>query len=93
MSGGRPHRIWRLLAVAAVAVALSACGKKADLVPPDGEEASYTYPRAYPNPDSVLPSTDKKSEPPARPAPPFAGGLSPFPKNRTTTTYQSAPPQ
>jgi len=93
MSGGPYHHIWRLLAAVAVAATLSACGKKAGLEPPDGEASRYTYPRVYPNPSSVLPSTDKESEAPARLAPPFAGGLSPFPKERTTTTYQSAPPQ
>jgi len=76
-----------------VAASLSACGKKAGLEPPEGQEGSYTYPRTYPNPDSVLPSKDKKSETPTGQVPPFAGGLSPFPKDRTTTTYQSAPPQ
>lgn len=37
------------------ALALSACGKKAELRPPDGEGAAYTHPEPYPAPRSVVP--------------------------------------
>ncbi|MEX1306381.1 MAG: hypothetical protein WEA84_14600 [Rhodovibrionaceae bacterium] len=37
------------------ALALAACGKKADIRPPDGEEAAYSYPQPYPAPRSVVP--------------------------------------
>lgn len=93
MSGGQSRLVWRLLAAVVMVAAVAACGKKAGLEPPEGQEGSYTYPRVYPNPGSVLPSEDKKSETPSYQEPPFAGGLSPFPQDRTTTTYQSAPPQ
>ena len=49
----RPLRTAALLLLAALA--LAACGKKADLRPPDGEEAAYTYPQPYPNPRGVVP--------------------------------------
>lgn len=94
MNGRRYDKLWRLLAAVAVVAAVSGCGKKAGLEPPEGQEGTYTYPRVYPNPETVLPSKDKKSESPTYQAPPFAGGLSPFPQDRTTTTtYQSAPAQ
>lgn len=48
----RPASTAALLLLAALA--LTACGKKADLRPPDGEEATYTHPGPYPAPRSVV---------------------------------------
>ncbi len=78
----------RLILAASVAVlALSACGKRADIRAPDGEEAAYTYPQVYPNPDTVLPSGTTATKPRSREVPANAGDLSPFPNARTKTTY------
>lgn len=35
---------------------LAACGKKGSPKPPAGEESQYTYPQAYPAPETVVPS-------------------------------------
>ena len=43
--------------------ALAACGKKGRPRPPEGEEASYTYPRFYPNKKSVEVTKDETREP------------------------------
>ena len=92
MRGLRHAGPW--IIAAALVVTLAACGKKSNLVPPDDSTASYTYPRQYPTPDTGLPDTEKPSKAKDRPPPPHAGGLSPFPVDRTTTTtYQSAPSQ
>jgi predicted small lipoprotein YifL len=90
----RRYQVWPWLIAAALTVSLSACGKKSNLEPPEDTAASYTYPRTYPNPASVLSEKDEERKTETRPAPPHAGGLSPFPADRTTTTtYQSAPSQ
>jgi len=34
---------------------LTACGRKSEPIPPEGEEANYTYPSAYPAPRTVSP--------------------------------------
>jgi predicted small lipoprotein YifL len=82
-----------LVAVALLAT-LAACGKKAELEPPDNAKVSYTYPRQYPNPGTVSPGAEPDDKTRERPPPPTAGGLSPFPTDRTTTTiYRSGPPQ
>jgi predicted small lipoprotein YifL len=39
----------------AVVFALSACGRKGDLQPPEGEKSAYTGLGTYPAPDSVVP--------------------------------------
>ena len=44
---GKPSRHAFLVVLLAVALALSACGKKGNPVPPAGEPD--TYPRVYPN--------------------------------------------
>jgi predicted small lipoprotein YifL len=88
------RRVWPLLAAVILAASLAACGKKANLAPPENAQVPYTYPKQYPNPASVLPSPEEEAATPARPAPPHAGTLTPFPLDRTTTTtYQSAPVQ
>lgn len=48
-------------ALAAAAVGLTACGKKGELSPPEGEEKLYTYPQAYPKPSTQVPGSDKDS--------------------------------
>ena len=70
-----------LTAVVALALAVTACGKKSGLSPPEGEEELYTYPRSYPAPSTV------------RPQPPLEAGeeddpsfLQPFGRSRSTTT-------
>ncbi len=57
-----------------LALALSACGKRADLRAPDGEEAAYTYPRVYPNPATVLPAGTEDTKLKSREIPRGAGG-------------------
>jgi predicted small lipoprotein YifL len=60
----RPVRTAVLLLFAALA--LAACGKKADLRAPDGEAAAYTYPQPYPSPRSVVPGGETAGDyPPA----------------------------
>ena len=82
-----------LIAAAVLTASLGACGKRAGLEPPDDTKETYTYPQQYPNPESVLPGETESSKVRERP-PPHAGGLSPFPTDRRTTTiYQSGPPQ
>jgi len=76
-----------IFAVLVSALALSACGKRADLRAPDGEEAAYTYPRTYPNPSTVLPAGTEYKRPRSREIPRGAGDLSPFPNSRKKTTY------
>jgi predicted small lipoprotein YifL len=93
-----PANGWRRTGLTIIAVAvlatLAACGKKAALEPPEDATQSYTYPRQYPNPATVLPSTEDANKTKAQPTPPFAGDLSPFPSSRTkTTTYRSEPAQ
>ena len=86
------RRAWPFFIAVAVLSTLAACGKKAGLDPPDETAASYTYPQVYPDPASVLPpDTETPSETKQQLPPPTAGDLSPFPKGRTTTTYQSGP--
>ncbi len=78
----------RLIMVACVlALALSACGKRADPRAPDGEEAAYTYPRVYPNPATVLPAGAEDTKLKSREIPRGAGDLSPFPNSRTKIIY------
>jgi len=43
------------LVLALSLIGLTACGKKSDPMPPEGEEANYTYPSVYPTPKSVSP--------------------------------------
>lgn len=79
-----------LLTAFLLAGALTACGKKSDVAPPEGEGASYTYPRVYPAPASVLPGAEDEETPRSRAAPVRAGGLTPFPSDtQTKTTYGS----
>ena len=46
--------ILTLLVVCLLSQGLAACGRKGPPVPPEGEEASYTYPGFYPNWDGTL---------------------------------------
>lgn len=47
-----------------IAGALAACGKKGRPVPPESEEARYSYPQQYPAPSTVVPGPG--GEPPER---------------------------
>ena len=72
-----------------LAGALSGCGKKGPPGPPEGEESSFTFPRTYPDPASVLPGTEEE-ENKSRQVPAHAGGITTFPTtSRTRTTYGS----
>jgi hypothetical protein len=78
----------RLILVAlAAALALSACGKRAGLRPPDGEEKVYTYPKVYPNPATVLPPGATDTTLRTREIPEGLGDLTPLPKGRKKTIY------
>jgi hypothetical protein len=74
-------RRWALAGLGAFL--LSACGKKASLRPPDDAGNSYSYPRPYPDPKTVVPDSEaiapKESEADDT-------SLSPLPNSRTTTT-------
>jgi len=85
---------WVSFALAA-ALALSACGKRAEPRPPDGANEAYTYPKTYPNPDTVGPSgTQDLARPRSRGAPSGAGDISVFPEvRRKKTTVYGAPAQ
>lgn len=50
----RPATVLATLLIA-LSLALSGCGRKGALRPPDDEKSAYTYPQAYPEPESVLP--------------------------------------
>jgi hypothetical protein len=58
---------WKLVLAAALALplvlGLAACGKKGSPKPPEGQEADYTYPRAYPAPETVVPGGSEESGP------------------------------
>ena len=72
-----------------LAAALSGCGKKGRPRPPEGEESSYTFPGAYPNPASVLPGVEAEANK-SRRVPVHASGITTFPAaSRTKTTYGS----
>jgi len=51
---GRCARILAALLLVS-ALALAACGRKGDLLPPEGEKNAYTGLGTYPAPDSVVP--------------------------------------
>ncbi len=69
-----------------LAGARSGCGKKGPPGPPEGEESSFTFPRTYPDPASVLPGAEaEESKTPAH-----AGSITVFPiTSRTKTIYGS----
>ncbi len=69
-----------------LAGALSGCGKKGPPGPPEGEESSFTFPRTYPDPASVLPGAEaEESKTPAH-----AGSITVFPiTSRTKSIYGS----
>jgi hypothetical protein len=72
-----------------LAGSLGACGKKGDPGPPEGEKASYTYPKTYPPPASVLPDQSEELRK-SREAPAHAGGITVFPSDSgSKTTYDS----
>ncbi len=73
-----------LIAVLATGLAggLAACGKKGAPKPPAGEESRYTYPNAYPAPETVNPGDTKPAEQDAGPLSIFTDG-----SRRKTTTY------
>lgn len=64
------------------ALALAACGKKAEIRAPDGEEAAYTYPQPYPAPRSVVPGGTT-----AGPLPPAFGDDRAADESRTTREF------
>jgi len=50
----QPLALVLAIAMLAIALALSACGRRGDPHPPPGEESKYSYPKFYPNPDETL---------------------------------------
>lgn len=53
----------RLAVIASLsALALAACGVEGNPRPPEGEEAQYTYPQAYPAPQSVVPRSKETKQ-------------------------------
>ena len=93
--GHRPsHRpVLRAALALALLAGLGACGKEGRPSVPEGEESSYTYPRVYPKPSSVVPLDDKEA-PKTGEAPVHAGEINLVPSaTRRTTTYDSGPIQ
>ncbi len=94
MTARRASRLrWAaVLGLVALAAGLSACGKRGNLKPPEGEEKAYSYPRFYPAADTVVPSAELPAEEEAFPeAEPAGRPLSPIPStlDRTRTeTYR-----
>ncbi|MEM7169865.1 MAG: hypothetical protein AAF530_06820 [Pseudomonadota bacterium] len=72
-----------VLMVCGLAGLLIACGKASAPFPPEDQAGAYTYPNAYPPPDSVVPNfrAPKFEEPEEEDEP----QLSPSPYDRTTT--------
>jgi hypothetical protein len=62
---------------------LGACGKKAGLRPPDDAQDTYSFPRAYPDPKTVVPETEANETDQLEAE---DTSLSPLPNSRTTTT-------
>lgn len=62
---------------------LTACGKKAGLRPPDDAQETYSFPRPYPDPKSVVPESPPPEEGKTEAE---QNTISPLPKSRTTTT-------
>ncbi|MEM7224844.1 MAG: lipoprotein [Pseudomonadota bacterium] len=88
---------WAVLLAAGLALALSGCGKKGDLEPPEDDERDYTYPAFYPPPDTVNPGApevrDTKEDPAGLELTAPAPSLTPLPPGRTSTeTYGSPEP-
>ncbi len=62
---GAPIERRRLLGLAAVLLPLlAACGRKDSISVPEGAEASYRYPRTYPDPKTVVPQGQEPVLPP-----------------------------
>jgi len=68
---------------AALLAGLSACGKRGDLAPPEGEEAAYTWPQAYPDPATVRPGgeADEVQIPSRDREPAHASDITTFPES------------
>ena len=65
---GRDSAWLALAALLLAAALLGACGKKGNVRPPEDQADAFTFPRAYPAPDSVLPAGDQeKLEPSPEP--------------------------
>ena len=83
------RQVLSFLLLAGAGGLLAGCGKKARPRAPEGQESSYTYPRPYPNPKTVLESGTASDweEPNDRPN---RIDLSPAPGSRDkTVTYGS----
>lgn len=59
-----------LLLPLALTLAVTACGRKGAIEPPEGEAAAYTYPRTYPDPATMVPGDGKSTSPPPPSFPP-----------------------
>ncbi len=63
--------------------ALGACGVKGAIQKPEGQESNYVYPRTYPDPKTVTPSTGTAAPPPEVPTESFGS------ERRSTTVIES----
>ncbi len=87
------RQVLRAALALALLAGLGACGKEGRPSAPEGEEGSYTYPRVYPTPSSVVPEAQEEA-PKTGEAPAHAGGISAFPSTTgSKTTYDSGPIQ
>ncbi len=82
-----------VLITVALAVALTACGRRNSPSPPEDRKAEYTFPRFYPAPATVLPTGADESGVAVEREPPKREGIRslspvPSPDSRTRTrTY------
>ena len=56
---GRRQVLW---ALAGLPLTLTACGRRGSLKAPKGAEGAYSYPSAYPVPESVVPQSAPETE-------------------------------
>ncbi|MGD1877853.1 MAG: hypothetical protein ACFB13_10160 [Kiloniellaceae bacterium] len=77
MTASFPRLLLTVALAAGLAFGIAACGKKGSPKPPAGEEKLYTYPNAYPAPETVEPKGGEA---------PDAGPLSIFTDGNRTKT-------
>ncbi len=86
---------WAILLVVALALAVTGCGKRGKLEPPEDAERPYTYPSFYPPPATVNPTTtqvrDSEDDPAGLELSQPEPSLTPLPPGRTSTETYGTP--
>lgn len=67
-----------------LALSLAGCGVKGRIEEPEGQESVYVYPRTYPDPKTVVPSSGVQA-----PAPPVIPGDTFGNERKSTTVIRS----